>query len=234
MLCADVMCQELRARGADVSVPTFLEAAKSADDRLVDLLGAVPAEPEALDHAQLARIAELERERDAALKGEADAVETAFADQVHHRRIVDAETKLAAATALIQEVWDNGDIPRKLGTRIKAHLSGAAPATKEVKGTGTVRLDGPTWPCGCPVVGRASGSHSCPKPTRTEAEPLPLWSGRGVCPHCRQPHERTAYCRHRAEAERRVLDVVRGFMANSPTWVQANLPTLYAAARGLK
>ncbi len=42
-----------------------------------------------------------------------------------------AEARLATATALIQEVWDSGDIPRKIGLKLQRFLASAQPAAPE-------------------------------------------------------------------------------------------------------
>lgn len=50
-------------------------------------------------------------------------------------------SRLATATALIQEVWDNGDIPRKLGLRIKAFLAGQPAAPSWCEKCNSVRCE---------------------------------------------------------------------------------------------
>lgn len=44
---------------------------------------------------------------------------------------VAAEARLATAEGLIQEVWDNGDIPRKIGLKLQRFLASAQPAATD-------------------------------------------------------------------------------------------------------
>lgn len=63
-------------------------------------------------------------------------------------------SRLATATALIQEVWDNGDIPRKLGLRIKAFLAGQPAAPSWCEKCNSVK------PCpGCTVPAAPNEPH---------------------------------------------------------------------------
>lgn len=106
------------------------------------------------------------------------------AHQAHANDVNAKQQRLAAANALLQAIWDNGDLPQWLGRRIKAHLSGAAitavtltPAERAALNTGAARLpaapyavlaDGTSVPLmNCPEcreLGRADMAHyhSCP------------------------------------------------------------------------
>jgi hypothetical protein len=112
-----------------------------------------------------------------------------------------AHDQLAAANALLERIY-NWHGPHGLTVtvmnEIRAHLAGqpAQPA---------MTLERRLAELGLHHMGESS--EDVKRRLEQPAAPdLKLWSGRGSCPYCRQPHERTEYCRHRAAAEQRVLD----------------------------